>query len=230
MSPGSISDLGNSVEPVFRVWFAGPLPPPQERYWRGPVLHDFDGYTWTRAQGERFRAENLHYLGTAYHYQIRLEPDSTPWWPALDTVQSAAARGTTITPDRQLVALRPAHDAVTYAAVSYTATESSDRLSGLARQFDSYVLPERNPRSQALAQRMRAAAPDTAAYVNSILALFRDGHFEYTLTPPLLDLNSVDDFVFNTRRGFCGHFASAFALLMRAGGRAGTRRDRLPGR
>ncbi len=147
------------MEPVFRVWFAGALPPPQERYWRGPVLHDFDGYTWTRAHGDRFRGENLQFLGTAYHYQIRLEPDSHPWWPALDTVQSAAARGTAITPDRQLVALRPAHDAVTYTAVSYTATESSDRLSVLARQFDSYIVPERNPRSQALARRMRAAAP-----------------------------------------------------------------------
>jgi hypothetical protein len=54
--------------------------------------------------------------------------------------------------------------------------------------------------------------------VQSVVALFREGHFEYTLTPPLLDVNSVDDFLFNTRRGFCGHFASAFALLMRAGG------------
>ncbi len=54
--------------------------------------------------------------------------------------------------------------------------------------------------------------------MNSVLALFRDGHFEYTLTPPLLDFNSVDDFLFNTRQGFCGHFASAFAMLMRAGG------------
>ncbi len=66
--------------------------------------------------------------------------------------------------------------------------------------------------------------------MNSVLALFRDGHFEYTLTPPLLDLNSVDDFVFNTRRGFCGHFASAFAMLMRAGGVPARVVDRLPGR
>ena len=218
MSPGSISDLGTSTDPVFRVWFTGALPPPQERYWRGPVLHDFDGYSWTRLHGGYFQAENLHYLGAAYHYQIRLEPDSTPWWPALDTVQSAAARGTSITPDRQLLASRPVHDAVTYSAVSYTATESPDPLSRLARRFDSDFPQQRNPRTQALAARLRSAAPEVPAYVDSVLRLFRTGHFEYSLTPPLLDLNSIDDFLFNTRRGFCGHFASAFAMLMRAGG------------
>jgi transglutaminase-like putative cysteine protease len=218
MSPGSISELGNSIDPVFRVWFTGPLPRPEQRYWRGPVLHDFDGYTWSRSHGGFYKAETLQYLGPAYRYQIGLEPDSTPWWPALDTVQSARAPGTSITPDRQLVAARPAHDAVSYTAVSYTTTQSSEPLSRLALRFDTALPSGRNPRSQALAQRMRAAAADVPAYVDSVVALFRDGHFEYTLTPPLLDLNSVDDFLFNTRRGFCGHFASAFAMLMRAGG------------
>jgi transglutaminase-like putative cysteine protease len=218
MSPGSISELGNSADPVFRVWFAGPLPPPPQRYWRGPVLHDFNGYTWSGMHAGLYRPEALRYLGMAYQYQIRLEPDATPWWPALDTVQSVKAPGTQITADQQLVASRPAHDAVTYSAVSYTATVSTATLSRYARQFDTQVVAARNPRSQALARRLRAAAPDVPAYVNSVLALFRNGHFEYTLTPPLLDLDSVDDFLFNTRRGFCGHFASAFALLMRAGG------------
>jgi protein-glutamine gamma-glutamyltransferase len=218
MSPGSISELGNSVDPVFRVWFSGPVPPPEQRYWRGPVLHDFDGYTWTRAHGAYFRPEELTYLGAAYRYQIRLEPDSTPWWPALDTVQSAQAPGTHITPDRQLEAYRPVHDAVTYSATSYTRTAARDPLSLIARRFDTDVQDANNPRSRALAVRMRTAATDVPTFVNNVVDLFRNGHFEYTLTPPLLDRNSVDDFLFNTRRGFCGHFASAFALLMRAGG------------
>jgi transglutaminase-like putative cysteine protease len=217
MSPGSISELGNSVDPVFRVWFSGPLPRPEERYWRGPVLHDFDGYTWTHGHSQ-FRSESVEYLGPAYHYQIRLEPDSTPWWPALDTVHDRVP-GTELTADRQLVAYRPVHDAVTYSAISSTTTRSDDRLSPIARQIDTRIdPPQRNVRSQALARRMRAAAPDVPAFVQSVIALFRDGHFEYTLTPPLLDVNSVDDFLFRTRRGFCGHFASSFALLMRAAG------------
>ncbi len=31
-------------------------------------------------------------------------------------------------------------------------------------------------------------------------------------------MNSVDDLLFHTRQGFCEHYASAFAMLMRAGG------------
>jgi len=44
MSPGSISTLSESGDPAFRVRFEDSPPPPEERYWRGPVLHDFDGY------------------------------------------------------------------------------------------------------------------------------------------------------------------------------------------
>ncbi len=65
---------------------------------------------------------------------------------------------------------------------------------------------------------MRANAGSEPAYVAAVLEMFRDGGFEYTLTPPRLDFDSIDDFIFNTRRGFCGHFASAFVTMMRAAG------------
>ena len=65
---------------------------------------------------------------------------------------------------------------------------------------------------------MRAAAASNQAYIDAVLRMFREQNFFYTLTPSRLDLNSVDDFLFNTRRGFCAHFASAFTLLMRAAG------------
>ncbi|MCZ7564883.1 MAG: transglutaminase domain-containing protein [Burkholderiales bacterium] len=42
--------------------------------------------------------------------------------------------------------------------------------------------------------------------------------FGYTLNPPPLGRESVDDFLFGTKRGFCEHFSSAFAYLMRAAG------------
>jgi hypothetical protein len=63
---------------------------------------------------------------------------------------------------------------------------------------------------------MFAAAQGEQAYVDSVLQMFRDQEFYYTLMPSRLDYDSVDDFLFNSRRGFCAHFASAFTALMRA--------------
>jgi hypothetical protein len=42
--------------------------------------------------------------------------------------------------------------------------------------------------------------------------------FRYTLSPPLLGRDSMDEFLFSTRAGFCEHYASAFVVLMRAAG------------
>ena len=65
---------------------------------------------------------------------------------------------------------------------------------------------------------MYAAAADDHAYINAVLNMFREQSFYYTLSPSRLDYDSVDDFLFNTRRGFCAHYASAFTMLMRAAG------------
>jgi protein-glutamine gamma-glutamyltransferase len=54
--------------------------------------------------------------------------------------------------------------------------------------------------------------------VHAAIDFLRSGGFRYSLTPPTLDFDSVDDFLFHTREGFCGHYASAFVALMRAGG------------
>jgi hypothetical protein len=59
---------------------------------------------------------------------------------------------------------------------------------------------------------------DDLGYVRATLEYLRTGGFTYTLTPQLLGRNSIDDLLFGTHEGFCGHYASAFVTLMRAGG------------
>src|SRR5262249_26710050 len=78
--------------------------------------------------------------------------------------------------------------------------------------------PGNNDRSRQFALDLRGRSASDKAYVDAVLKFFRTGGFEYTLTPPRLGPNSVDDFLFQTRQGFCGHFASAFVTLMREGG------------
>jgi transglutaminase-like putative cysteine protease len=217
MSPGAISQLSESDEPAFRVRFTGPGPSSGDLYWRGPVLHDFDGYTWRRDETP-LRRVPLDHLGPAYAYRITLEPHRQRWWFALDTPIGAPRPDVEFTADYQLVGLRDVTQPVTYDARSTLQTRSREPLDAPARRQALRLPRGRNPRAVALGAQLRGRAPDDAHFVGDVMELFRRDGFVYSLTPPRLDLNSVDDFLFNTRTGFCGHYASAFVTLMRAGG------------
>jgi transglutaminase-like putative cysteine protease len=218
MSPGSIARLTTSYEVAFRAHFDGPPPPPQERYWRGPVLHEFDGFTWRRTAHSLARIQPLQYLGTAYRYRIALEPSEQRWWFSLDTATGSPEPKVYFTFDYQLISADPVAEGTNYTLVSYTSTRAMQPLPQLARRYDTELYGQRNPKSRALAVKLRSGAASDGAYVGAVLDLFRTGGFQYTLTPPRLGFDSVDDFLFSTRLGFCGHYASAFALMMRAAG------------
>jgi len=102
--------------------------------------------------------------------------------------------------------------------VSYTQVQSTEPLNARTRNRDLKLPGDRNPRTKALAQELRSAHADDMEFVQAVLAMFGEQPFFYTLTPPKLSDDSVDEFLFNTRRGFCGHYASAFAALARAAG------------
>ena len=75
-----------------------------------------------------------------------------------------------------------------------------------------------NPRARQLAQQWRTNSRTPGEVVDHALRYFNRQQFFYTLQPPLLGSDSVDDFLFNSRRGFCEHYASSFVFLMRAAG------------
>src|SRR4030095_5093518 len=78
--------------------------------------------------------------------------------------------------------------------------------------------PRRNPRTIAFAREMRSRAASDRAFIADMLDWFRRESFVYTLAPPLLEGDTVDKFLFDARRGFCEHYASAFVVLLRAAG------------
>jgi transglutaminase-like putative cysteine protease len=217
MSPGSIVRLTASYEPAFRAKFHGAIPPPAERYWRGPVLHDFDGYTWRAGAGFHPR-EQLENLGISYRYSVTLEPSRRRWWLALDIPAESPDPHVLLTYDHQLLADAPVTDRVTFEALSYTHAATAQAPDPAAQRQDTALPEGSNPRSAALARALRRRAGSDADFVRAVLEFLRSGGFAYTLTPERLGTNPVDDFLFNTRAGFCGHYASAFATLMRAAG------------
>ena len=219
MSPGSISELIESHEPAFRVWFEGVPPPPAQRYWRGPVLHHFDGFTWSRRPRPLLAPEPRLPLGPGYHYRMLLEASARPWWYALDVVDAAPeGRRVVLTYDQQLVGMEPVSETLSFRASSHPLTRALGALPQAERSEDTVLPRERNPRAAALAAQLRRKTRTDREFVSAVLEWLRTGGFTYSLTPPRLQLDAVDDFLFRTRTGFCGHYASAFVSLMRSGG------------
>ena len=220
MSPGSISRLVESDEPALRVRAEGLLPPPTQRYWRGPVLHDFDGYTWRRRRTPPGDAPALDFYGESYRYEVTLEPNTHQVLIGLDMPRPDGQALLLAHPtfDYQLIVPQVLDRPLHYELESFPHYRSAEPLSPAARRLDLNLPVNRNPRSVELAHSLRAQAASDSAFVEAVLDYFRRGNFEYTLTPPLLDPNSIDDLLFRSHQGFCGHYASAFAMLMRAGG------------
>ncbi len=216
LSPGDIDQLVQSDEVAFRVRFAAAPPPPLERYWRGPVMHDFDGHTWRRAYSGG-AAPPLQPQGPAYRYTVSMEPHRHNWIFALDWPARWDLPGGRLTGDYTLVQRDPLSRPIDVAVTSYTHVQNPAALGTLLRKRDTAPL-RGNPRTLQFAHTLRAQHPDDVEYLRSVLAIFTQQPFYYTLTPPKLAGNSVDAFLFDTKRGFCGHYASAFAVLMRAAG------------
>jgi len=219
ISPGDVSELSLSPSIAFRVAFNGTAPPPpQERYWRGIVLHDFDGRTWRRPRGRFSTTPQVETAGTEYDYRITLEPHNRNWLFALDLPTRWPTTRAFQTYDHQLVTIEPVAAVVSYRVRSHTQYRMPGELPLTQRRVDTALPEERNPRTRALAQELRQQYPDTQQLIQAVLTMFREQEYFYTLEPPRLEADSIDDFLFNTRRGFCEHFASAFTGLMRAAG------------
>jgi transglutaminase-like putative cysteine protease len=218
MSPGSIDKIANEYDPVFRVRFEGTPPPRTALYWRGPVLNDFDGFTWRRVGGRGYLATPVEPVGPAYRHHVTLEPTYQSWLFALDTIDERPRRDMYLSHDRQLTANLPVTSPMSYDAVSHIETRSSGPLSTLGRRYETRLPADRNPRARALARDIRARTSNDVEYSRAVLEWFRTSGLEYTLEPGRTSLDSVDSTLFDSKKGFCGHFASAYATLMRAEG------------
>jgi transglutaminase-like putative cysteine protease len=221
MNPGNISSLSISGEPAARVRFDGTPPPPEQRYWRGFVLDSFDGNNWRRSRRYYGGAQPLHYLGATYRYEVSLEPNQLSVLLALDLPQGAPdSIDARLSDDYQLIAAQPVTQRVSYRLQSSPLHQMllAQQLTSEERQRNLGFPRARNPRSIELAHTMRAGADTDSDYIGRVLDYLRRGGFRYALDPELSNGNSVDDLLFNTHEGFCGHYASAFVQLMRAAG------------
>jgi len=221
VSPGDITELGRSDAVAFRVRFDGAVPEPAERYWRGPVMSYFNGTSWSwrmRGPGPTDLEPLKDSGGPAYSYEVTMEPHGRRWLLALESPIEWDYRDASFSPDWQLVDKEDVTELFVYRATSRASGKIPGAESHRYLQAMRHLPAETNPRARTLARGLRGAFADDRDYLAGVLSMFRNEQFFYTLTPPATGDDPVDAFLFDTRAGFCEHYASAFAVLARAAG------------
>ncbi len=216
MNPGAISKLVRSTEVAFRVTFEDAPPTNSQLYWRGPVLSEFDGQTW-RALRRHGGAPEAFYGNTRFSYNVVLEAHDKTWLFALDLAMTAPP-GAYLNRDHQLIALKPVNVRRRYRLSSTTDYTLGRSLSAQERSHYLALPQAPSSRVKALVQKWQAMDVDAQAIANRALDFFHDQAFVYSLTPPRLVGDHIDQFLFGTRNGFCGHSAAIFVVLMRVAG------------
>jgi len=220
MSPGDVSSLSQSNAVAFRVRFNGAAPAPRDRYWRAIVLHRFNGRSWSGSDpvlDPQYR-DRIRYLGEPVDYEVTLEATSNQWIMALDIAESWNLDNINMGRTQALWRQQPVDQRIVYGVRSYPDYTIDETLSRFSRTWYLNLPEGRNPRTLRLAESMRRNAGSDRAFISAVLEKFNREDYFYTLQPPALGQNPVDAFLFSTRRGFCEHYASAFAVLMRAAG------------
>ncbi len=216
MRPGNISQLALSGKIAFRAEFKGQMPRNSELYWRGPVLwHYVDGAWLMNRQQANTPRETLQAQGAPTLYSVTLEPHNRKWLLMLD-MPTALPPNASTTRDLQVLAREPVRTRIRYEGRSNLSYTLAANISEQERQLMLQIPDVENPRTLELAKQWADQNP--GVIVQNALTIFRQQPFVYTLSPPLLGTNPVDDFLFNTKRGFCEHYASSFVYLMRAAG------------
>lgn len=217
MEPGQIGLLALDDRTAMRVRFPDGVPPMGQRYFRGLALWTTDGRSWTRPDLANVPARELPPVPDhGIRHEITLEPDAAPWLPALDR-PIAAPEGLRLTADWSLPLARRLRD-LRYGIVSNPGLPLQPiELPALTRNIALSLPQDRNPRTLAHARRLRELHPAPEEFARAVLEMFGED-FSYSLEPPPLGGHAVDEFLFDTLTGYCEHYASAYATLLRAGG------------
>jgi transglutaminase-like putative cysteine protease len=217
LSFGNMSKLTQNSAIAFRVRFKGAIPSNQDLYWRGPVLWHQDNREWLMASDAvGLSSEQLEKVGQSVRYTITLEPHNRLWMLLLDMPSSIPANSK-LSREYSLQANVPVRSRIRYEAESYRQYKlGAAPLSERNRIVGLQIHDNENPRTIQLAQSVKTLNPKQK--IDFILNRFRQAPFTYTLNPPILGNNPIDAFLFETKKGFCEHYAASFVYFMRASG------------
>lgn len=218
MTPGNISSLIQSNAVAFRVEFESETPPQKQLYWRALVLWYFDGRTWEQGKTNLTPWPQIEAIDDYVTYTITLEPHNEKWLYGLDMPVEVPS-DLRYTNEFLLRTRKPVSHLYQYTLTSALSYQIQPTLSPWEKSAGLNIPTVNNPETFALGQQLAKTYQQPRKIVQQVLNMFNQQNFHYTLNPPPTPgFDSVDQFLFETRKGFCEHYAGSFALLMRAAG------------
>ncbi|PCI62834.1 MAG: protease [Gammaproteobacteria bacterium] len=235
--PGDIASLIKSGNLAFRVNFTDNKPLFNQLYWRAIVLDQYDGNSWKKstasiAQGRAIISGKWQFspefslqdkrLNNTLSYQVIAQPSYQHWLYSLAVPElnsrNANNADALVLPDFTLLNKTAITQALSYQANSYIHAPMNLMLSKYNRARNLFYPTNANPRLVAKALKLRQQFKEDNQLILKVLKDIRQQNYHYTLKPPPLINNNLDQFYFDTKSGFCVHYASSFTFLMRAAG------------
>lgn len=221
MSPGDIAQLSQSSHLAFRIiGDVTQLPNRSELYWRAMVLDQYDGQKWTSSfiNQQSISDDTLTQISTSkkWNYQYLPADAAIPWIMGLEYSQPLERRyqlrqDWSIQAYRQVQRVEPI-SLQWMGNVQLTQT----KLSNVQRSINLKAPEQIDLKAQQFAQQLFKQSNDNPnRYIQNVLQWYRNNGFSYTLQPGLLGQHRIDEFLFQSKQGFCEHYASSFAMLMR---------------
>ncbi|MFP3352315.1 DUF3488 and transglutaminase-like domain-containing protein [Pseudoalteromonas sp. SIMBA_153] len=218
VDPFDIAKLSNSDELVFRAKFddnSASTP----YYWRAIVHDEFDGKAWKTSsflkQAMMLPSQNSSNKNST-QYSIIAEPAMADWLYGIGYANSDNEN--VISNSVGLLRKKQYKSKVLQYSVS-TKPLSSKKLNSVEQRFYKTLSVSNNQKSYQLAQQLKNSSANADELFNKLLDYFSQNNFSYTLTPtPMRGDDTLDQFMFNNKRGFCGHYASAAAFIFRSAG------------
>lgn len=218
MAPADIADLSRSAALAFRASFNGETPPRSELYWRALTLDRFDGRRWSQSEYAEFGSgAQWQKRGEALSYSIVMQPSAQRWLYALDVAETTLEQTRQMS-DFRLQRRQPVERSLIYQATSWPQAQRELQPAQQTLRRALQLPSQGEPRSRAWAEQLKRDYPQPEQLVQALLSHFNREPFAYTLRPPKLGVNNIDDFLFETRSGFCAHYAGAMTYVLRAAG------------
>jgi transglutaminase-like putative cysteine protease len=235
MSPGDIAELAQSSERAFRATFSLKAPEKKDLYWRGLVLDQFDGRAWSVSNAHSLQQGfNKVDLGVLYdhgddYYEVMLEPNNQSWVYALES--SRVSSSNVLVKEAGQFQLKTDAIQSTRYKMTFKSSEAKEELAiptakilqknagitEVSKGVRSYLKApvNSNHRTQQYIKDLQVSFPNKIDLINHLMNKFSEQSYYYTLKPSVLGLDTVDEFLFDTKQGFCAHYASSLAYMLR---------------